>query len=182
MREITVKSHMPMPNGYGFLAKGNRYKTLHCRKLTNEAGKPLYVVVDNKKQVGMRVPNAILHKVHVQAKETLSTRQVAVAKRDVSDIAKADSEIRVQFPKIPDAERRLVLKHGFQKSSGRVGRTGLIPLPKKVLLAVIARVRHRHTEYDYMLRKGIPRDDARKATRTKIESVLRSWGFLESSN
>ncbi|KAF2852105.1 hypothetical protein T440DRAFT_467343 [Plenodomus tracheiphilus IPT5] len=177
MIETTVSSNTAIPKGYGFLPKGIRYKTLHCRKLTHEAGKKLYVVVDKKNQVGIRVPKFILHQVHTQAKETLSARRDAVAKRDATDIAKADAEMRKQFFKMPEIERMQVLKHGFQKSSGRVGRTGLIPLSKKVLLAVIAHVRHKHTGYDTLLSSGIARIDARKATRKKIEAVLKLWGL-----
>lgn len=182
MYETTVSARTAIPKGYGFLSKGNRYKTLHCRKLTRDAGRLLYVVVDGKKKAGIRVPNVILQQVHSQAKETLSARRDAVAKRDAADIAKAESGMLKQFPKMPVAERKSVLKHGFRKSSGRVGRTGLIPLPKKVTLAVIAHVRHEHTDYDAMLNSGVGRDNARKATRKKIETVLKLWGLTPGAS
>jgi hypothetical protein len=181
MHEVTVSPSTPMPKGYGFLAKGIRYKTLHCRKMTHSADKTLYIVVDSKKQLGLRVPNHILHQVHTQAKETFSTRLAATEKRDAADLVKASIAMAMRFPDMPQGEKAMVLKHGFKKSSGRVGRTSLIPLPRKVLLAVIAHVRHKHTEYDGLLAKGIARDDARKATRKKIESVLRQWGFQEGA-
>ncbi|KAH7396099.1 hypothetical protein BKA66DRAFT_258320 [Pyrenochaeta sp. MPI-SDFR-AT-0127] len=152
IREITVSSNTPMPKGYGFLPKGIRYKTLHGRKLTHEAGKLVYVVVDQKKQV-------------------------ATEKRDSADIAKAATEIVNQFPKIPSKQKDLVLKHGFKKFSGRVGRTKSVPMPRKVLLAVIAHVRHKHTEYDALLSDGKDRDEARRLTKKKIENVMREWGF-----
>jgi len=177
VQETQVLQSTAIPKGYRFLAKGNRYKTLHCRKLTHEAGQMLYIVMDRKKQVGIRVPNFILRKVNSQAKATLSARRDAVAKRDAADIAKAETSILKQFPKMPLAERRKVLKHGFRKSSGRVGRTRLIPLSKKVILAVIAHVRHHHTEYDSILESGIGRESARKATLEKIKTVLRLWGL-----
>ncbi|KAF3038585.1 hypothetical protein E8E11_002303 [Didymella keratinophila] len=159
-KEITVSSGTPMPKGYGFLLKGNRYKTSHCRKLTHDAGKTLFVVVNAKKQqLGLRVPNFILHQVHRQAKETLLARRAAVEKRDAASIDAAAAELEELFPKMPETEKVLVLKHGFRKHSGRVGRTGTIPLPRKVLLAVIAHVRHRHTK--------------------KIESIMRDWGYVE---
>ncbi|KAF1848122.1 uncharacterized protein K460DRAFT_364109 [Cucurbitaria berberidis CBS 394.84] len=140
--ELTVHPGMPMPKGYGFLPKGIRYKTLHCRKLTHEAGKPLYIVVDKKKQVGLRAPNSIIHQVHAQAKQTLPTRRAATEKRDAADITKAAAELASQFPRMPTNEKETVLKHGFRKHSGRVGRTSLLLLSRKVLLAVIAHVRH----------------------------------------
>lgn len=78
---------------------------------------------------------------------------------------------------MPDCDKQIVLQHGFKKSSGRVGRTSMIPLSQKVLLAVIAHVRHKHTDYDNLLHKGIERADARKATRRAIEDVMKRWGF-----
>lgn len=169
-----------MPKGYGFLPKGIRYKTLHCRKLTRGVGKTLYIVVDAKKrQLGLRVPSFILHQVHRQAKETLSARRAAVEKRDTTFIEAAANELGEQFSKIPEQEKTLVLKHGFRKHSGRVGRTGTIPLPRKILLAVIAHVRHRHTKYDSMLARGMERIAARKVVNEKIECVMRDWGYVE---
>lgn len=179
--EITVSASTPMPKAYGFLPKGNCYKTLHCRKLTREAARPLYIVFEKKKQVGLRAPLEILHKVHKQAKETLSTRRAATNKRDATDIAKATAEIEDQFPKMPSNEKATVIRHGFEKHSGRVGRTSSIPLSRKVLLAVIAHVRHRHTEYDALLHQGIDREDARNFTRDDIEHLLRKWGYSQGA-
>jgi hypothetical protein len=184
LQEITVFPSTPMPKAYGFLRKGDRYKTLHCRKLTREAGKQLYVVVDKKIQIGLRAPMLILHAVHAQAKKTLTTRREAVEKKDDADVAKATAEITKQFPKMPDGEKEAVLKHGFRKHSGRVGRAGSISLSQKVLLAVAAHVRHRHTEYEALLGRGKPRDaqareSARKATKKKVETVMREWGYTK---
>jgi hypothetical protein len=178
-QEITVSPSAPMPQGYAFLAKGIAYKTLHCRKLTREAGKPLYIVVDKRTTLGLRAPRHIIAQVHLQAKDTLATRRAAVGKRDAADIAKAAANLKVQFRKMFKTDQELVLMHGFKKHSGRVGRTAQIPLEKKVLLAVIAHVRHKHTEYDALLRAGTERDVARKMTRKKIESTMREWGFVE---
>lgn len=182
MIEISVSSNTAMPKGYGFLPKGNQYKTLHCRKLTHEAAKPLYVVVEKKNPIGLRVPAAILHQVHAQAKQTLDKRRAAVQKRDEADMTRAAAEMIVQFPNIPERDKTVVLRHGFKKSSGRVGRTTLISLSQKVLFAVIAHVRHQHTDYDELLRKDVARLDARKSTRGKVESVLKLWGYSKGAN
>lgn len=179
-KEVTVCSNVSMPRGYGFLPKGIQYKTLHCRKLTREAGKTLYVVVDAKKRhLGLRAPKLILQKVHEQARKTLEARRSAVQQRDLSFVEAAAKELDVQFPKLPDKEKTFVLKHSFKKYSGRVGRTGVIPLPRKALLAAIAHVRHRHTEYDALLARGIERAVARTAVNSKIENILRDWGYAE---
>jgi hypothetical protein len=179
-QEVTVSASTPMPKGYSFLPKGIRYKTLHCRKLTHEAGKTLYVVVDaGKKQLGLRAPSIIIQRIHKQAKETLSSRRAATQKRDARFTDAAMEELEEQFPDMPEQEKMMVLKHGFRKHSGRVGRTGRMPLPHKALLAVIAHVRHRHTKYDSILARGVERAAARKAVNRKIQSVMRDWGYVE---
>jgi hypothetical protein len=178
-REVTVTPNTPMSKGYGFLPKGIAYKTLHCRKTTREAGKVLYVVVDNKKTLGLRAPLSIISQVHQKANATRATRSAAVHKRDSADIAKASAELLAQFQRIPAAEKELVLKHGFKKHSGRVGRTALISLEKKVTLAVIAHIRHKHTGYDALLRAGEVREKARKLTWKTIEDVMKQWGFKQ---
>lgn len=182
-KEIIVPPSTPMPKGYGFLPKGIRYKTLHGRKLTHDAGKTLYIVVGSRKQqLGLRVPNFILHQVHRQAKETLPARRAAVEKRDAASLDAAATELEDQFPEMPEKEKALVLKHGFRKYSRRVGRSGTIPLSRKVLLAVIAHVRHRHTRYDTLLASGVERTAARKAVNRKIENILQDWGYVEGRN
>jgi hypothetical protein len=178
-REITVGPSAPMPHGYAFLPKGIAFKTLHCRKLTREAGQPLYVVVDNKKTLGLRAPKTFIAQIHIKAKATLSTRRAAVQKRDTLDIAKTTKELRAQFPKMSASERELILKHGFKKHSRRVGRTASLTLEKKVKLAVIAHIRHTHTEYDTLLRKGLERELARVMIWRKTQSVLHEWGCTD---
>jgi hypothetical protein len=174
--ETTVDSTQPMPRGYGFLPKGIAFKTLHCRKLTHASGEPLYVVVDNKSTLGLRAPKTIIAQVHRKAKDTLATRRAAVQKKDAADTDKAAAELKAQFPKMPTVEIDTILKHGFRKHSGRVGRTGSIPLSKKVTLAVIAHIRHRHTNYDSLLSSGEAREDTRRTIWKQVENTMRKWG------
>jgi hypothetical protein len=178
-REVTIAPSAPMPQGYAFLSKGVAFKTLHCRKLTREAGQLLYVVVDNKKTLGLRAPKPIVAQVHQKAKQTLTTRRAVVQKRDDLDIARTTKELRSQFPQMPSSERELILQHGFKKHSRRVGRTASLTLEKKVKLAAIAHLRHTHTEYDTLLRNGQARGVARVAVWRKIESVMREWGCID---
>ncbi|KAF2744961.1 hypothetical protein M011DRAFT_407410 [Sporormia fimetaria CBS 119925] len=180
-REITVSPGTPMPKGYAFLPKGIQYKTLHCRRLTHEARKPLYVVVDgrNKKVLGIRVPKSIFFQVQTLARETLATRRAATEQRDAALVRQASEELNSQFPKMPKSGKEMVLKHGFRKYSGRVGRTGQLTMAKKVQLAVIAHIRHRHTKYDKLMDKGVERTQARKEVAARIRSMLNEWGLKE---
>jgi hypothetical protein len=175
--EKNVTSREPMPQGYAFLPKGIAYKTLNCRKLTRASGNPLYVVIDNKSTLGLRAPRNIINQVHLKAKDTLATRIAAVQRKDAVDVAKATVELKAQFPKMPSKDRDLIINHGFRKHSGRVGRTGSIPLPKKVTLAVIAHIRHRHTNYEALLSRGEARDATRRTIWKQIESIMHEWGY-----
>jgi hypothetical protein len=175
-RETTVTHNTPLPEGYAFLPKGNMYKTLHCRRLTHEAGKPVFVVEEGKKVIGIRVPKSVFFQVQTLARETLSDRRAATEQRDATLVRQAAIELDKQFPKISSGEKEMVLKHGFRKLSGRVGRTGTIPMAKKVLFAVIAHIRHEHTDYDQMMDKGINREDARRRIAKDMQGVLRLWG------
>jgi len=178
--ELRVSLHTPLPPSYAFLPKGDRYKTLHSRKLTQLANLALYVVVSRKKKtLGIRIPSSILKQVNSQANVTLSTRRAATSKRDAADVAKASAEMVAQFPQMPVEERERVAGHGFKKYSGRAGRTGKVGLERRVVLAVGAHVRHVHTAYDALLERGVGRVDARQATRRKIEQVMRKWGYVK---
>ncbi|KAL6704401.1 hypothetical protein ACN47E_008253 [Coniothyrium glycines] len=171
-----------MPPGYGFLAKGIRYKTLHCRKSTREAGAQLYVVVDGTTQTGLRAPKDILRRVHAAADETLPARRAATAQRDAAVIAKARVELRRQFAMLPPKCEDVLLGHAFRKASGRVGRTGRISLEKKVWLAVAAHVRHKHSAYEGLLEKGCTRENARKRTHKVIMQTMKEWGLSAVSD
>lgn len=177
VQEIKVQSGSPMPKGYVFLAKGICYKTLYARKWTHESKRPLYIVYEGTTPIGLRAPRYIITKVHIQAKETLPTRRAAVQRRDDQDISRASAEIDKHFPCIPKADKEKVLKHGFRKFSGRVGRTGRISLEKKVVLAVWAHVRHCHSEYEALLNSGVGKEDARRRERKGIAEMMRGWGW-----
>ena len=76
-----------------------------------------------------------------------------------------------------------MLKHGFAKGSGRVGRSTKLEDDAKVQLAVVAHARHSNTQYESLLRKldrdptvGLDvRKSARDAIKNDLEKVLASW-------
>lgn len=68
-----------------------------------------------------------------------------------------------------------VLDHAFRKGSGRVGRTSQIEDENKAAMAVEAYVRHTHTAYEEMLRKGTSRDVARRQVREKVHTIMAAW-------
>ena len=85
--------------------------------------------------------------------------------------------IRRMFPGCPREEAWAIAAHTSVLGSGRVGRTasGRALEEEALRAAVVAAIRHRHTQYDRLLMKGLDRMDARNAVRDDIDRVLESW-------
>ena len=112
-------------------------------------------------------------------------RERAEIYRDKQDQAltmRMAESIRQMFPGCPPEEVRVIAKHTSARGSGRVGRTaaGRALDEEALTAAVIASIRHRHTEYDRLLMKGWDRRDARDAVRNDIERVLDKWRVPQS--
>ena len=80
-------------------------------------------------------------------------------------------------PKRPPEEARTIAGHAAERGSGRIGRTaaGRRLEDESVRLAVIASIRHRHTNYDEILMRTADRPAARAQVRDKINAILRAW-------
>jgi hypothetical protein len=78
--------------------------------------------------------------------------------------------LRALAPLIPYADSEPVLERASKIARGDVS-------PGAALwLAVVAHVRHRHTEYDALLAEGYDRDAARHFVVEATEEALRAWG------
>ena len=165
-----------MPKGYGFLKKGNAYRTGLCRRLTHAEGKTLFVVTEKRTPIGLRAPKSILSKVFEEDRATRETRRAVVEKRDEATQEEFKDAILTQFPRIPEESVATILKHTLKKRSGRVGRTGTLTLDAKARLAVMAHVRHCHTSYDGLLkRKDVSKFQARDKVQADVVRVSREW-------
>ncbi|MFI9386888.1 DUF2293 domain-containing protein [Kutzneria sp. NPDC052558] len=87
------------------------------------------------------------------------------------------TEIRLLFPKIPAERAEAIARHTAVRGSGRVGRSaaGRSLDERAVRHAVVASVRHEDTDYDALLMKGVPRQEARDQIWRRIDEVLTSW-------
>ena len=87
------------------------------------------------------------------------------------------SAILAQFPACPKAEARRIAEHTGQRNSGRVGRSaaGRAFDPRAIELALIAAIRHGHTNYDELLMEGTDRLEARRRVRARIEEIVSQW-------
>lgn len=93
-------------------------------------------------------------------------------------VATVTAALCAQFPGCPPDEAARIAEWTCEKHSGRVGRTaaakGLDPAALR--LAVIARIRHEHTDYDTRLMRHGDRGLARAEVAADIDRVLAKWG------
>lgn len=76
---------------------------------------------------------------------------------DLEYLGRFAERLRELFPGCPDGEETIIAEHACLKHSGRVGRSQAAKTldEQAVRLAVIARIRHAHTDYDLLLSMGI---------------------------
>jgi hypothetical protein len=113
--------------------------------------------------------------------EVRARRQARDAERraveDEEYVAAFAQAIRVQFPGCPPGEENEIAQHACRKYSDRVGRTAAAKQfdPKAVHLAVIAHVRHVHTNYDERLGEFGDRESARASVQYQVSAILDDW-------
>ena len=111
------------------------------------------------------------------APERAAARSRAALLRQEEDaefVAALVQAILQRYPRCPADEARRIAEHTGRRSSGRVGRSaaGRALDAAAVDLAVIAHIRHEHTQYDELLMRGTERLDARAQIREGIDRVL----------
>jgi hypothetical protein len=96
---------------------------------------------------------------------------------DQEFVQKFANKIRELFPRMETGREQGIAEHACLKYSGRIGRSGAAKTldENAVLLAVIAHIRHRETNYDELLGRGWERSDARSAVAGRIDEVLSRW-------
>jgi hypothetical protein len=113
--------------------------------------------------------------------EVRARRQVRAAERrellDHEFVTAFASAIREQYPGCPATEEMEIAQHACRKHSGRVGRTAAAKelSPEAIRLAVIAHIRHAHTDYDELLAQYADRDTARKIIRGQVSAIFDDW-------
>jgi hypothetical protein len=98
-------------------------------------------------------------------------------KQDTVLVKEMAASIQAMFPGCPADEVRRIAAHTAVRGSGRVGRSeaGRKLDNDALTLAVIAAVRHNHTNYDGLLARGIDRASAREQVRPQIDQILDAW-------
>jgi hypothetical protein len=112
--------------------------------------------------------------VRERRKEREAVRREELDRQYVEQFAQ---RVRELFPACPAGRETAIARHACQKYSGRVGRSASAKSldGEAVLLAVIAHIRHRETDYDRLLARGYGRREARLEVESAVGKVLRSW-------
>ena len=99
------------------------------------------------------------------------------AREDVDLQHKMAEALVALFPGCPAREAEQIAAHTARRNSGRVGRSaaGRDLQPEALRLAVVAHIRHEHTDYDRLLMDGCDRAEARAAVADAINVVLDRW-------
>ena len=152
--------------------------------LSMELEQPLCRSRGRYERQGILVETAGLEKAERECLEDADERAVARArgaerrrKQDVELAAQMMKQIAMLFPGCPASEVAVIAGHTAQRGSGRVGRTeaGRNLQESALTLAVVAAIRHRHTQYDELLASGVDRVTARQRIADRVEEILARW-------
>src|SRR5690242_11987695 len=85
--------------------------------------------------------------------------------------------VRERFPGCPDGEELRIAAYACARRTTRVGAMSVERgyLDEAVDLAVVSHARHRFTEYEGWLARGLGREEARERVRGEVSAVLRAW-------
>lgn len=92
-------------------------------------------------------------------------------REDPEKVRKAITEL---FPKIPEEDLDAIVKHAWEEGTNRVGNVTNMALSRRVQLATIARIRHKHTDYDILL-STFGWKEARSMVEIPCLEVLIKW-------
>lgn len=168
-----------LPRGDAALTRrANKYSSLHAVVVRFSRARDRY------ERQGILVEEAALQKAEAEcvsdADVRAQRREIDSLKREHLDaeyMAEFAQQILVHYPSCPAEETRIIAEHACRKHSGRVGRSAAAKAfdSDAIALAVVAHVRHVHTNYDELLMKGWDRREAREAIASQVQEVLEQW-------
>ncbi|HTW81377.1 MAG TPA: DUF2293 domain-containing protein [Terracidiphilus sp.] len=182
--------------GFGdleFLAAGDVALT---RRATKHSARNAVVVRFSRtrkryERQGILVETSALEKAEQECAEDADERAAGRAREAVRRreedrklVTRMAKQIGALFPGCPAHELAAIAEHTAARGSGRVGRTeaGRNLEEHALTAAVVAAVRHNHTEYDKLLERGVDRATARETVRDKIDEILAAWRAQDRSD
>jgi hypothetical protein len=169
-----------------FLASGDAALTRRARKHSHLSAVVLKFSRARRRyeRQGLMIEEAALDQAEQECLSDFEVRALR-KEREAARRAKLDDKyvdqfthkIRELFPRMETGREQGIAEHACLKYSGRIGRSGAAKSldEKAVLLAVIAHIRHRETNYDELLGRGWERSDARGAVAERIDEILERW-------
>ena len=88
--------------------------------------------------------------------------------------AQVSANIRELFPRIPEHDVEDIIARAWEAGTDRVGTNEELDLPRRVQLAVGARIRHKYTDYDVLL-KALGYLEARRLVEADSLKKVREW-------
>jgi len=139
---------------------------------------------------GLLVESAALEKAEQECLDDEERRAIAreraAARRELADeryVRQFSEHILSRYPGCPAEEAGRIAEHACRKYSGRTGRSAAAKEfdAEAIDLAVKARVRHNHTNYDQLLAQGWDRSEAREKVAPQVMDMIIRWrGDLDS--
>ena len=169
-----------------FLPRGDAALT---RRATKHSGRTAVVVRFSRsrgryERQGILVEVPALEKAEQECTEDAEERAAArvrgAVQRRAQDrelAARMTEQIGILFPGCPPREAAEIAERTAARGSGRVGRSaaGRNLEEQALTLAVVAAIRHRHTDYDALLARGSEREFARERVALRVGEVLEKW-------
>ncbi|KAK7527009.1 uncharacterized protein IWZ02DRAFT_372439 [Phyllosticta citriasiana] len=187
------------PNGYTFVPIGNVDLTEQCKEFCRKKGLKAYNVsthpsnvarADPEKvsyhlnRVGFHFPSAVVDQAMEWIGIQLNGRSRAGIANNIGRRLKTYSSqpekvavrgaMKDLFPKMPEESLAVILEHAFQQGANRVGTARNLSIERRVQMAVLAHVRHKHTDYDRLL-KEVGYIEARKAVEKPCIEKILEW-------
>ncbi|MBI3726160.1 DUF2293 domain-containing protein [bacterium] len=146
-------------------------------------------------QIGVAALPEAIERAKAEVEESSLRREAARergrASREKAELAYRDAfgrELRRLFPSMPDSDRDGIVPRSCEVSSRRVGRSAAAKAlaEKPIRLAVLAWIRHAHTDYDARLRRAglgqrfgradpADRKKARRAIEPEVAATAARW-------
>ncbi|KAL1652196.1 hypothetical protein SLS58_000323 [Diplodia intermedia] len=201
---LTATFDQQAPPGYTFIGFGNAKLTAQCKEFCRKRGELAYSVsappknnatADPEKisfhvnRLGFYFPNKIVDLamewlgIHVNGARPRSkngsgfTRGLGRRLKQHTNLSEEDqvrAAMRDLFPKMPEDSLEAIVEHAFAEGAKRVGNATNLSLERRVQMAVLAHVRHKHTEYDKLL-KEVGYIQARKSVENPCIEKILTW-------
>ncbi|CAN5688253.1 hypothetical protein BH20VER1_BH20VER1_09330 [soil metagenome] len=168
-----------LPRGNAALTRrATKHSRLHAKVLQWSRARKQY------ERQGVLVQPDALERAEVECLSDADQRERQRERRRLRE-AEIDGEfvrafaghMRQHYPGCPATEAGTMAEHACRKHSGRVGRSAAAKEfePEAIRLAVAAAVRHRFTNYDELLGRGVDRQDARARVGPMVQKQLAEW-------